>query len=366
MKNTFLQLIAQKIVDKTSPLVKARTINIMNTEGIIIASSDNDRIGQLHSGAKKAAKLGQNIEIYPKQTTEYIGAKEGINIPIFKSGQIIGVVGLFGNPDNVRETAALLSTTVTLLLEQYDKIELEDIKKAIRDNLSSLLIQGTNNHSSVIIEEFRKLRLPIKFPITPIVFKAEEHISSLKYRMLQDRLTKKGIFKSNRDLLLNIVDGLYLILYQGNSIPDNISEIFSKVSIGEPTKNIDNLPYNCLLTLRLFECNNEKKLSYDNYDDYMNLFICECGNIFINKTVTQLVSKLDAIGPWSISTIKEYLNSDGKINETARILNIHKNTCRYRIDKILSIMGLQNCKLLTVLFIFKLIINSVENGTNTY
>lgn len=360
MKRTFLQLIAQTIVDKTSPLVKARTINIMDTDGIIIASNDNTRIGQLHSGAKKAAALAQNIEIYPSEVPQYIGAKEGINIPIYKSGQIIGVVGLFGNPDEVGESAALLSTTVTLLLEQYDKIAIEDLNKSIRNNLSSLLIQGNNSHSSLIIENLKKLRIPLNFPITPIVFQPEEYKSPIKYRVLQEKLNRSGFFKSNRDLLLKMVDGLYLILYQGSLSFDNIEDIFNKVSIGNPTYNINDLPYNSLLSLRLFECNNVKNIYYNNYDCYMNLFISDFGNIFRDKIIENMVNKLDNFGKWGRITIKEYLNSDGKINETARALNIHKNTCRYRIEKILSEYGFEECKLLTILFFFRMIINHEE------
>ena len=92
MTDSIFALLAQKIVDSTSCFVKTRTINIMNTKGIIIASSDISRIGTIHEGALEVVKTGLTVEIPVEKLHQYMGAKEGINTPIINNGKML----LFG------------------------------------------------------------------------------------------------------------------------------------------------------------------------------------------------------------------------------------------------------------------------------
>jgi GntP family gluconate:H+ symporter len=57
MIHNSLLLPSQKIINALSPIVAPSTLNIFNAEGIILASSDIERIGSFHSGALKAATL---------------------------------------------------------------------------------------------------------------------------------------------------------------------------------------------------------------------------------------------------------------------------------------------------------------------
>jgi len=358
MKEDLLKLIAQQIVDKTSPLVKARTMNIMDTHGIIIASSDSSRIGRLHSGAKEAVIQGKSVEININQIENYIGAKEGINNPIISEGKIIGVVGLYGNPEVVRETAALLSSTVTLMLEQYNRMRLDDVKKTIRDDLAALLLLGSKEHSRAITEQLRKLRIPLTFPITPLIFKNEAEDTTLSYRLILEKLLRKGIYRNDRDLLLQLNPQIYVLLYHGLFKKEKAQQLFSKCTIGCPVENFADLPYQTLLAMRLFETSNNSVSSYKDYNDYIPLFFSEDGYQYMENVAQLMTRKLQTIGPWSILTIQNYIQANGKIIETARRLGIHKNTCRYRIEKILSILELKDCQLLTILVFFKLILQA--------
>ena len=72
----------QKIVDRLMSIL-GKNINIMNTEGIIIASGDASRIGSFHEGAKIAASEKADIIINEEDISHYKGVKKGINIPFF-------------------------------------------------------------------------------------------------------------------------------------------------------------------------------------------------------------------------------------------------------------------------------------------
>lgn len=69
-----------KIVNEIS-LAIGEQINMMDHEGVIIASTDASRIGTFHAGAKRIIdeKLSSLVI---RSDDEYIGAKPGINLPI--------------------------------------------------------------------------------------------------------------------------------------------------------------------------------------------------------------------------------------------------------------------------------------------
>ena len=71
-----LEELAEDLVSATSGLLDGRIINIMNPDGIIIASTQPERIGTFHKGARDAAVSGKPVSIRPDQIQEYSGARE--------------------------------------------------------------------------------------------------------------------------------------------------------------------------------------------------------------------------------------------------------------------------------------------------
>ena len=49
-----LQPLAREMVEAVSGMVEGRTINLMDTKGIIVASSDPARVGSFHQGDRKS------------------------------------------------------------------------------------------------------------------------------------------------------------------------------------------------------------------------------------------------------------------------------------------------------------------------
>ena len=73
---------AQEMVDAIAQIVSGRTINIMDQNAMIIASSDPKRIGTFHQGAAEVLASGKPVYIQKDELARYEGAKEGINLPI--------------------------------------------------------------------------------------------------------------------------------------------------------------------------------------------------------------------------------------------------------------------------------------------
>ena len=108
---------AKTIVNEISKLVK-QNINLMNEQGIIIASCDKERIGQFHEGAYKiiTEKLDEYY-ISEEKATET--ARKGLNLPLELDGEIVGVVGITGSYDEVINQGRLLKKMTEILLQEH-------------------------------------------------------------------------------------------------------------------------------------------------------------------------------------------------------------------------------------------------------
>lgn len=71
---------AQKIVQRTMQIIPY-SVNVMDENGIIIASGDPNRLNQHHTGAVLALRRDQAIEIDEKLAKQW-QLKAGINLPI--------------------------------------------------------------------------------------------------------------------------------------------------------------------------------------------------------------------------------------------------------------------------------------------
>ena len=100
--------IASRLVHTASRLVRGRIVNIMDTDGVIVASSDPARVGTVHEGARKVVRTGRPVAIEKDDVPHYPGAREGYNLPVFSEERLIAVVGIYGNPDEVRDSAYIL------------------------------------------------------------------------------------------------------------------------------------------------------------------------------------------------------------------------------------------------------------------
>lgn len=72
--------LAQSIVFEMKKIIE-KDLNFIDTNGIIIASTDSSRVGKFHAGGVEAIKKDGIVVIDWEE--QYRGAKKGINIPRF-------------------------------------------------------------------------------------------------------------------------------------------------------------------------------------------------------------------------------------------------------------------------------------------
>lgn len=109
--------LAQSIVDRAMEIVGGN-VNVMDAQGVIIASGDRDRIGQVHSGALLVLYKGASVEIDDALAEKLGGVRPGVNLVLRAEGCVVGCVGLSGEPEAIRRYAELVRLAAESMLEQ--------------------------------------------------------------------------------------------------------------------------------------------------------------------------------------------------------------------------------------------------------
>lgn len=154
---------ALQIVSNINEIINQK-MNIINTNGIIIASTDEARIGTFHAGAKKLVdeKLPELI-INEEEGGE--GTRPGINYPIIVNGRTIGVVGVTGSDEKTFSYARIVKRMTELLVQELaTKEEQETVENVKNRFLDEWLSGDPKNLTKAFIERGIAIGIDIRVP----------------------------------------------------------------------------------------------------------------------------------------------------------------------------------------------------------
>lgn len=219
--------LAQRIVDIIIPVVH-RNVNLMDLRGQIIASGHPHRIGTVHMGARIAIEHGETIEIFPDEVTRYPGALQGINMPIVRDERPVGVVGVFGDPPDVRATAQLVKMITELVLERETLQRESGANRRMREEFTQLLLL---HEGGELPAAARRLARSVGFDVEPhrivALFRAADGgtaaagIASLAQAPLtesEDHLRRSGTLKPGD--FVGTLEGTVAVLFAAAGPPD--------------------------------------------------------------------------------------------------------------------------------------------------
>ncbi|WP_276733903.1 sugar diacid recognition domain-containing protein [Bacillus sp. (in: firmicutes)] len=119
----FLQpLLAKKIIAEVKKMYE-REVIIVNTDGFIMASTNDERVGQFHEGALICANEKRNIIITKEDEKRLKGVKAGLNLPVFSDRDVIAVFGLTGAPAEIQPYGELLRKMTELFIKESWHLE---------------------------------------------------------------------------------------------------------------------------------------------------------------------------------------------------------------------------------------------------
>ncbi|KFI39654.1 transcriptional regulator, CdaR [Bifidobacterium actinocoloniiforme DSM 22766] len=128
--------IAETIVSNIKGVLN-HEINLFDTSGTIIASTDRSRIGTGHDGARLAVEVKHTISIDNEHQFE--GARNGINVPVLLNDSVVAVIGITGRREEVEPFGNIIKKMTEILIrENMEKVTQFD-HRMMMSNLVNVL-----------------------------------------------------------------------------------------------------------------------------------------------------------------------------------------------------------------------------------
>ncbi|NVD08610.1 XRE family transcriptional regulator [Vibrio sp. JPW-9-11-11] len=362
-------LIARQIVERATKIIQY-PVNVMDENGQIIGSSDASRLHKTHEGALLAIHDNRTVEITPSVARTLSGVKEGINLPILYLDSVIGVVGISGQPDQVRRYGELVKMTAELIVEQAALMAQIQWNKRHREELLLQLIQGTTLNDNQLLTIADKLGLDLAQPriaaAVKVIPKPGEPLTLEQLQTLVHLLEYP-----ERDNIVGIVSVSMneivvlkpVTLFEGawskseekkrakrllNRITQE-TDFSVKIAMGEYFPGLAGLARSYETAKATLACNSDSKAAILFYQQHkLSVLISDLKQDDWRRE--QLTHPLDVLHQHDVKgvllkTLKVFFAQDCDLAQTCAALHIHRNTLRYRLDKVEQVTGLTINKL---------------------
>lgn len=321
--------LAQNIVDKMMEVVPYN-VNIMDSEGTIIASGDKTRIGRLHEGAVKAIQEDKLIAVY-----ESIGgAKPGVNMPIYFNNVIMGVIGISGDPSVVQAFASLVKVTAELLINQEYTFNEKRVRERKKEEF---LYQWTYNehYDANFLHMAEVLNIDLKIKRVAVIINSNE-------KGIRDKL-KRYLYEEEYAIRINLENVLVFMKVdlKLNKRISNLCTILSnpcRLGIGTEQSFMSRSMQQALRALEINQkLNFDKTLCFYKEVAFIDAVTSSIDKGLFDEAINNL--REEAKGLDLIGTLIAYVMLNGEANTVAKSLHIHRNSLNYRLNKIQDITG---------------------------
>ena len=343
-----LEELAEELVEVTSSLVGGRTINIMNTEGVIIASSERERVGTYHQGAWEAAHTGRAVSIHKDQVDRYPGAKEGCNMPLRVGGMIIGVVGIYGDPEMVRDVAHLLEGYATKYYQLEAMMRPRLAESALRSQLLLSLLSPPNSALSAANALLEQLNIHFQFPVYVAVISSKQGLSRTQSAQhLCNQLEVLGFQRKQCDVW-GVVDERMVLLCseQENRDAGDLRRLTGdyRVALGTPCGTLWEIQNAYDQASALDLSGGERFHDIRNTSDRCIYMLSRTATLeagFLDSLANQIEDAFGAEnGRVLLESTQAYYDCGRSVSMAAQQQFIHKNTLQYRVKRVLEVLDL--------------------------
>lgn len=370
---------AQSIVEKTKDLL-GKNINIMNSLGIIVGSKDKSRIDTFHEGAAEVIKTGKEIEITSEQASKLEGVKSGVNLPIYLNDRIVGVVGITGEPDEVRPFGQLLKISVETMLKQFFLSEQLRMEQNARELYIHDIINGNFQDKNMFLAKGEVLGYDMSLPRIALTIKIndfadDENPGNFHGNKELNALEKrekileciKNVFNNPQHMISHNGSNYFIVFFviqniNIETIKQQIKEMVNMLREKNEKYSVDfcvgvGSYYPGLIGLRksykeaIKAIQILEKKSVDRLpqlifaqDLSLEMMLAAIPNEIINIYKSQVLAKEGAEtflrDEKLVDTLKAFFWSNLNVSKTAVRLNVTRNTVNARLDKIKSLTGL--------------------------
>lgn len=331
---------AQQIVDMVKD-VCSQNINFIDEKGIIVASTDRDRVGTYHEVGYRVVLEGNTIEV--TDDNSFRGTRKGINIPITYNGRIIAVIGISGEVEEVRKYAYLAQKITDILLKERELDALGAQKKNRLNYVIRCLVNREPLADRYLKDTLQENGLTEKSVCRVVVVQLNSRYNPNNLFMIQSAITQTfaqmqaGFYRYNypNEYILIIEENL---LEQKKWALRKLSENYRNVlEIGIGNAAIVERcaqSFECAKAALRCATEEDNLVCYDNLDYELLLADTseEIRSQYRNKVLGTLTDEEKEL-------LQVYFAKEMSLQDTSEALFIHKNSLQYKLNRIAERSG---------------------------
>lgn len=347
-------------------------VTITDTNGYIVGSSDPARLNQFHPSAYEILCERQPIESWDIATDSYVNVPEGVQLGygerVIYDGECIGLIGLVGAPEEIKQSIKTAQLVLQLMLDR--KKASDELKLISKDKKAFLLrlLQGQYGSPEWIKERADTYKIDLSRPryvlTVQINLEKFDEKSPLELSQIKETMHRaiRSIFFEQEDLLYEYDTGETVLTTAGKhldasqrrrQIEKAAARLYAElreqckvsalIGVSEECGDYTGIP----LALRQGRMAAEIGAKTENGEGLYFYSQMRLGRIVASfspeiRPILQrdILSKLlENHADSLLETLFTYFEMNGNVSQTAEKLFIHRNTLQYRFRKIKEITG---------------------------
>lgn len=332
---------AQQIVDAVKE-VCGKDINFINPSGIIFASTNSQRIDEFHEIGFQVARTGDTIEVMTDNSFQ--GTQKGVNIPFFHKGILIAVIGISGDPDEVRVYAHLAIKIADLLIREQELSHYNYAQQEKRQYIVHALAKGETGNPQYLKECLEEMGISYEDDMQVAWIKLNSRYNSNNVPMIDQKLN--NLFKKMELKLFSYMyPSEYLVIFSMDQAKEckrlmrRFTEEYGlvlKIGVGSVRKvsHLTESYRDAVIALNSLSGMDYYYAEYEALD--IEILLCslkeEHKKRYLEKTISGL-SKEDK------KLLRIYFEEDMSLGSTGERLYMHKNTLQYKLNRIQKLTG---------------------------
>ncbi|SFN16579.1 carbohydrate diacid regulator [Izhakiella capsodis] len=355
--------LAQDIVARTMQIIDSN-VNVMDAHGRIIGSGNCERIGELHEGALLALSQGRIVHIDEGVARHLHGVRPGINLPMRIDGEIVGVIGLTGDPVSLRHYGELVCMAAEMMLEQARLLHMLAQDSRLREELVLNLIRS-ETPPPTLTEWAQRLGIDLNQPRLAAVVEVDSGQLGVDSAMAELQQLQTLLTTPDRDNLIAIVSLTEVVVlkpalnahgrYDAGDHRRRVESLMARmkergnlrirIALGNYFTGPGSIArsYRTAQTTMLVGKQRMPEQRSYFYQDLMLPVLLDSlrGGWQANELASPL-AKLKSMDNNGLlrRTLRTWFSNNVHSSATAKALYIHRNTLEYRLNRISELTGL--------------------------
>lgn len=351
---------ASQILREMKSLVH-HDINLIDTQGVIFASTNPARVGQFHPGALRILREGLS-ELNVREN-DGSGMQPGVNLPIYLDGQLEGVIGITGDPAEVGVFGGVMRRMLEIMLEDLRRKDLDSTVEQARALFLENWLFSAEPDWKELEQRGRLLEIDISQPYVLLRIQLFDVSASGGAPLLPDELHSASIVQAIQNELparrgqycAALRNQLLVLLRQmplsdtvllaqrlcrvaGRGYPASVQAyggISSSGSGAELRRCYLQASTACTLASRSSKGN---VLYYDRVSlEFLLQSVPRLLRDDLRESVFTRCPAQDV--PAYARLIRLFFGSGGDLNRCAAALGVHRNTVQYRLERLTQLTG---------------------------